>query len=128
MKEELLQKLSDLVGATKDNLLLIADKIKEQLPILCSQILKYELAKNWLIFSLSAVGLVGITIWMIRDMIAYYRERDSLLKDSEGAIVILWLVLGLLLLGSSLFRLCIILKISLAPNLFILDKILSMLK
>ena len=108
-----MDKLEDKIGALIEQLEKGIDFSKGQAPIIIEQLLTYDLvvAVGWLVIFSLILGFIVYRIYNIDKKASYYDDGAANIGYIIGFLVIIFIILSI----------SIIIKITIAPNLYVLD-------
>lgn len=127
MNEELENKLNesliDIIDWLKKNGAAVENFIKEQTPLLVEEILDWNFFYH-LVWMCIGLFIILISVVILMFMKKYWEEISK--DDCEGIVIfpMFFTILGLLVVFSNLFY---IIKIRIAPRLFILEELKSLI-
>ena len=128
MNEALQSKLSEILELGKQGIFQAADMIKEQMPDLCGQILRYEFIRS---LGTTILGIVLFFVCLKLSFWFYVKAKETEWHHTTYSVLGVYSAIG----GVALFVVNIIqiyqhawLKILLAPRLFLVEYISNLIK
>lgn len=129
MKEELVKMMKETFDAGKIGIMKVGEFMQEQAPELVLELLRWKFAMNLILGIIGALGLIGVSIWIVNDLKTLKEDRQrAFWYTSDGMVGFAWAVcflpaLLLFFLGGGTA-----LKILIAPKLYIFEYVLMLIK
>ena len=127
MNEALQGKLSEILELGKQGVLQAADMIKEQMPDLVEQILRWEFVISLLWF-VGAFILFVVMISNFRKLRIYLKKQDEDSQNENVEALIIPYALAHLIPLVTIFSSIVWIKILVAPKLFLVEYISQLIK
>lgn len=122
MKEELIRKLVEVIDLTKEGAIKGAEVAQKEFPSLCDEICRFGLWKN---IMFGGISILVVLITTTSSILIY--NRSCWTHDAIMISITLCSIGGIAALISVIVHIHNILKIFLAPKLYIIDYIKEML-
>ncbi len=127
VKETLGKLVVEGLEAGKTNIIKAADFVKEQAPELVREILAWNLVRSILLLVIGWTAFIWMLRWCIKDIKRYNDDEENLIQTSDGMIIVLWVIVGVVGFVMGTIHVFEALKIIFAPRLYLLEYIKTLL-
>ena len=94
--------------------------------LLYKQLIRYALVKYTVLFLFSVIGLIALSIWIIKDHRLYRKNKyESWLYGTNGGVFFFWSIFGTSLLVALIHSFNKLINVLIAPNVYILNHIIK---